>query len=61
MSDKKDSGGFDKFIADICKREELAREKAKSNQQNTSNLPQRKYNQLYREKWQNRVTWRPKK
>ena len=46
---------FDKFISDIEKREEHARKKVQEHQKGQENHPGRKYNQLYRERWQNRL------
>jgi hypothetical protein len=46
---------FDKFINDICKREEDGRQRVLEHQQGQEDLPQRKYNKLYRELWQNSV------
>lgn len=51
---------FDKFIKDIEKRENAAREKVENHQQNQDDHPARKYNKLYRERWQNRITVRRK-
>jgi hypothetical protein len=52
---------FDKFMADIVKREEANKQKIKEYAENQDDLPQRKYNKLYRELWQNSVRWRKKK
>ena len=46
---------FEKFMKDICKREESARDRAHDLHETGEELPQRKYNRLYREKWQNRI------
>lgn len=46
---------FDKFINDIEKREDLARKKVQEHQEGQENHPGRKYNRLYRERWQNRL------
>jgi len=46
---------FDKFINDICKREEDGRDRVKRHQEGQEELPQRRYNKLYRELWQNSV------
>ena len=51
---------FDKFMNDIVKREEAAKEKIKEYAEGHAELPQRKYNRLYRERPQNRVVYRPK-
>lgn len=58
---KKDSEfAFDKFINDIEKREEAARKNVEGHQKDQENHPARKYNQLYRERWQNRIRIRRK-
>ena len=49
---------FDKFIADIEKREKFAREKVENHQKGQEECPTRKYNKLYRERWQNRLKFR---
>ncbi|MDB4337494.1 hypothetical protein OAA09_00590 [bacterium] len=51
---------FDKFMNDIVKREDAAREHIKDYAEGHAELPQRKYNKLYRELPQNRVVYRPK-
>ena len=51
---------FEKFIKDICKREEDARDRLHDLHETGEELPQRKYNRLYTEKWQNRVIFRRK-
>tara|TARA_Y100000593_G_C4240862_1_gene302073 strand:- start:271 stop:444 length:174 start_codon:yes stop_codon:yes gene_type:complete len=45
---------FDKFMNDIVKREEEAKQPAN---QKSDDDPRRKYNNLYRERWQNRIVW----
>ena len=49
---------FDKFMTDIQKREETARKKVETHQKGQDKSPTRKYNELYREKWQNRMKFR---
>jgi len=44
---------FDKFVKDICRREDESREKVKKFQEETEELPQRRYARLYREDWRN--------
>ena len=44
---------FKKFMEDIVKREK--RPQARPVEE--SQTPQQKYNELYRERWQNRVRW----
>lgn len=49
---------FDKFMNDICKREEDARQRLEENAQGQEEHPQRVYNRLYRERQQNRIVYR---
>ena len=58
MEKKQKEFQFDKFVADIEKREAAAREKVESHQHQQDIHPARKYNTLYRELWQNRVKFR---
>jgi len=51
------SNPFNKFMDDICKREEAAKSRAKTLSEQENNTPQRRYNQLYRERWQNQIRW----
>ena len=51
---------FEKFMNDIEKREKTARENVESHQKNQDSHPARKYNELYRERWQNRIRIRRK-
>jgi len=51
---------FDKFMDDIVTREENQREHTREYVEGHKELPQRKYNRLYRELPQNRVIWRKK-
>ena len=51
---------FDKFITDIEKRENTAREKVENHQKDQEPQSGRKYNKLYREHWQNRIKFRRK-
>ena len=50
---------FDKFMDDIVKREDAAREHTKEYAEGHAELPQREYNRLYRERPQNRIVYRP--
>lgn len=59
MADK--NGHFDKFMDDIVEREEIAKKRAKVMSEQEANLPQRKYNELYRERWQNQIRFGDKK
>ena len=52
---------FDKFINDICSREEDGKKRIADHTKNQENLPQRRYNELYREHWQNSTRFRSKK
>ena len=58
---KKEELTFDKFIKDICKREEASRNRIKEHFQGQEELPQRKFNRLYRELWQNSIRYSGKK
>jgi hypothetical protein len=60
MSDKQDFK-FDKFIKDIRIREKNSQQKIKEHLEDQEELPQRKYNRLYRELWQNSVRYGRKK
>jgi len=46
---------FDKFVKDIVKREVHGHESVKEHLEGQEALPQRKYNKLYRERWQNLI------
>jgi len=48
---------FDKFVEDIVRREEEQRQKLKEYAEEHADTPQRRYNELYRERWQNRVRY----
>lgn len=60
MKSKLNEFSFDKFIKDIEKRENTAREKVENHQKGQEDHPARKYNKLYREHWQNRIKFRRK-
>ena len=49
---------FEKFIKDIEKREKDGQERVSEHLQGQEELPQRKYNRLYREHWQNSTKYR---
>lgn len=49
---------FEKFVNDIEKREESARNRVENYQKGQDENPARLYNNLYRERWQNRIKWR---
>ena len=52
---------FDKFMEDLMRREqERKRELVERSDKEGEIHPQRKINQLYRERWQNRVRWERK-
>ena len=48
---------FDKFMTDIVEKEENQRKVIAEHQTGQDELPQRIYNRLYRERWQNRIKW----
>lgn len=48
---------FDKFMNDIVRREDDAREKIKDYAENHADSPARKYNERYREKTHNRIRY----
>ena len=48
---------FDKFMTDIVEKEENQRKIIAEHQEGQEELPQRIYNRLYRERWQNRIKW----
>ena len=58
---KKDQFKFDKFVKDICKREEAGKQRVKEHLEGQEELPPRKYNRLYRENWRNSTQFRGKK
>ena len=51
---------FEKFMKDIRKREEVSKNRLKELHESEleEELPQRKYNKLYKERWQNRIKYR---
>ena len=61
MSEKKKGFEFDKFIKDIRQREKLSQKKIEDHFEGQEELPQRKYNRLYREAWQNSIRYKRKK
>tara|TARA_Y100000034_G_scaffold133417_1_gene198837 strand:- start:566 stop:745 length:180 start_codon:yes stop_codon:yes gene_type:complete len=58
MKDDKKEFVFEKFMNDIQKREESARKKVQEHQECENENPNREYNRLYRERWQNRIKYR---
>lgn len=48
---------FDKFMEDIVRREEAAREKIKEYAENHADSPARRYNAKYREHAHNRIKY----
>jgi hypothetical protein len=52
---------FDKFIKDIRSREKKSQQKIQEHLAGQEELPQRKYNRLYRELWQNSTRYGRKK
>tara|TARA_Y100000593_G_scaffold94560_1_gene194285 strand:+ start:2407 stop:2595 length:189 start_codon:yes stop_codon:yes gene_type:complete len=60
-SDKEIKFKFDKFMKNIVEREETGRQRVEDHLDGQDELPQRKYNRLYREHWQNSTRFRRKK
>jgi hypothetical protein len=60
-SGKNEKFKFDKFIKNIVEREESGRQRVADHFEGQEELPQRKYNKLYRELWQNSTRFRRKK
>ena len=56
--EKEDNFHFEKFMSDIEKREQEGKEKVQEHLKGQEELPQRKYNRLYREHWQNSTRYR---
>jgi hypothetical protein len=52
---------FDKFIKNIVEREDEGRKRIEDHFEGQEELPQRKYNKLYREHWQNSTRFGRKK
>lgn len=52
---------FEKFMKDIVKREETSKQMTTENREKVEETPQRKYNKLYRERWQNTIKYGRKK
>jgi hypothetical protein len=52
---------FGKFIEDICKREDESKRLLQEYGRDQEEHPQRRYNKLYRELPQNRITYRSSK
>lgn len=48
---------FDKFMEDIVRREDAAREHIKRYAEEHADTPQRRYNERYREKTHNRIRY----
>ena len=53
MSDR--DYNFDKFVQDIVKKEQRNKTKIEEKYEES---PQRRYNRLYSELWQNRIVWK---
>jgi len=53
-----DEFAFDKFINDICKREEATQQRLEEYGRGQEEHPQRIYNRLYRERQHNRIVYR---
>lgn len=58
MEEEDEECMFEKFMVDVCKKEDAAKRQTVSERQTT---PQRRINELYRERWQNRIVWREDK
>jgi hypothetical protein len=54
---KKEEFKFDKFIKSIVKREGTLQRHTEDREEDYEDSPQRKYDKLYRERWQNRVRY----
>jgi hypothetical protein len=53
---------FEKFMNDIVRREEMHKTNINPNPDDIDGkTPQQRYNELYRERWQNRIKWQPPK
>lgn len=52
---------FDKFMKDIAERKEQHEKREEERIQADENLPQRRFNRLYREHWQNSTRFYRKK
>jgi|TARA_Y100000310_G_scaffold203479_1_gene203718 hypothetical protein len=52
---------FDKFVNDINEREGAGRQRVIDHADKQESLPQRRYNRLYREHWQNSTRFKSKK
>jgi len=52
---------FEKFVKDIVKRESESKQMPKTEVDKLEETPQRKYNRLYRERWQNSIRYGRKK
>ncbi len=61
MKEKELHFKFDKFIKDIDKRETAHNKRIVDHQSDQEELPQRRYNRMYREHWQNSTRYRRKK
>lgn len=49
---------FEKFMKDICEREDQGKKRIESHREGQEESPQRRYNRLYREHWQNSTRFR---
>jgi len=52
------SDHFKKFMDSFDKKDSKKKERLKNYAETHADSPQRKYNKLYRERWQNRIIWR---
>tara|TARA_Y100000310_G_C20310929_1_gene636193 strand:+ start:504 stop:677 length:174 start_codon:yes stop_codon:yes gene_type:complete len=53
----KNTYSFDKFMKRFLEDDKLAAEKRNDFGRGNENSPNRRYNRLYRELWQNRIRW----
>ena len=49
---------FDKFVDSFQEKDIEKRERQKTYVDEHADFPNRQYNKLYRERWQNRIKWR---
>ena len=49
---------FDNFMEDLLQKEEVWRERQRPLPNEPKESPQRKYQRLYSEHWQNRIIWK---
>ena len=52
---------FKKFMDSFDKKDSKKKDRLKDYAENHADSPQRKYNDLYRERWQNRIVYKDRK